>query len=135
MTAQSQQRSLEQKRAAQAWACIASVTGSRKEYLSIVRGAPSDIQTNGLGQALAFWKAKGYQGGKPKRDDPHAQLYMHVSNWVRQEVKPSSSADLLQWVANDAETSEYRRATVEALAFLVWLKRFAEAELGEEAPR
>jgi CRISPR-associated protein Cmr5 len=58
-----------------------------------------------------------------------------VSNWVRQEVKPSSSADLLQWVANDAETSEYRRATVEALAFLVWLKRFAEAELGEEAPR
>jgi CRISPR-associated protein Cmr5 len=30
------------------------------------------------------------------------------------------------------DSASYRRATVEALAFLTWLKRFAEAELPAE---
>jgi len=49
-------------------------------------------------------------------------------------VAPSATAsngDLLQWVLEN-DSVAYRRATTEALAFLTWLKRFAEAELPTE---
>jgi len=36
---------------------------------------------------------------------------------------------LLEWIIKTATTEEYRRATSEAISFLIWLKRFAEAEL------
>ena len=39
--------------------------------------------------------------------------------------------DLLRKLTEpDAGSDVYRRATAETLAYLVWLKRFAEAELG-----
>ncbi|RMG70621.1 MAG: hypothetical protein D6711_16870, partial [Chloroflexi bacterium] len=40
--------------------------------------------------------------------------------------------DILKWIQQDASTEDYRRATAEAQAFLIWLKRFAEAELGDD---
>jgi len=40
--------------------------------------------------------------------------------------------DFLNWLVNKAETSQYRRATAETLAFLVWVKRFAESKLPQE---
>ena len=58
----SQQRTLEQRRAASAWANVEDVhthgTSYEKEYGQLARSAPADIQTNGLGQTLAFWRAK-----------------------------------------------------------------------------
>jgi CRISPR-associated protein Cmr5 len=37
--------------------------------------------------------------------------------------------DLLEWIVNPNTGSDrYRQATAEAIAFLVWVKRFAEAE-------
>lgn len=129
----SQQRSLEQKRAAQAWDCVTSIKGKphEKDYSSLVRSAPADIQSNGLGQTLAFWRAKGYDKGKPKDNgnNGHAQLLRHVSEWVRGQLNITNSKDLLEWVAKEAATDQYRRATAEAMAFLAWVKRFAEAEL------
>ncbi len=118
----SRQRSLEQQRAAAAWECVRSVTEARKEYLSLARGAPADVQANGLGQTLAFWRAKGGR--------EHRAVYDSVSRWVRKQLQLGES-DVLEWITNQATTDEYRRATVEAMAFLAWLKRFAEAELTE----
>lgn len=130
----SQQRSLEQRRAAQAWDCVISIKGKpyEKDYSSLARSAPADIQFNGLGQTLAFWRAKGYDKGKPKDNgnNGHAQLLRHVSEWVRGQLNLTNSKDLLEWVAKEAATDQYRRATVEAISFLSWIKRFAEAELG-----
>jgi CRISPR-associated protein Cmr5 len=128
----SQQRSLEQKRAAQAWDCVTPVKGKKyeKEYSSLAKSAPADIQANGLGQTLAFWRAKGYDKGKPKDDNAHAQLLRHVSEWVRNQLSLANSKEMLEWIAKDATTDQYRRATAEAMAFLAWVKRFAEAELG-----
>ena len=37
-------------------------------------------------------------------------------------------------VGEGGTTDKYRQATVETLALLVWIKRFAEAELGEDKP-
>jgi len=82
---------------------------------------------------LAFWRAKGYEKGKPKRDDdPHAQLLAHVTAQVQRELGLDASPDLLAWIVTRASTEEYRRATAVSIAFLTWLKRFAEAELEHE---
>jgi len=141
----SRQRSLEQERAKAAWEKIHAVVERNehleekrrfsKEYGSLAKSAPADIQASGLGQTLAFWRAKGYEKGQPKKngDNAHYQLLTHLSAWLREQLKLSVSQDpqsVLEWIATQATTDEYRRATAEAIAFLIWLKRFAEAELG-----
>lgn len=121
----SRQRSLEQERAKEAWE---RVTGRKNQnyaskYGQLARSAPADIQANGLGQTLAFWKAKG--------EAHHQALFDDVSQWVKGQLN-FSDGDLLQWIIKTADTDGYRRATAEAIAFLTWLKRFAEAELPKE---
>lgn len=144
----SPQQSLEQKRAAFAWKCITEVgEDQRKEYSGLAKSAPADIQINGLGQILAFWRAKGYEKGKPK-GNAHSSIYAHVSEWlgdkkrfnVTKQIVDEGTGNakrkvekwVINWLTETASTDEYRRATTEAIAFLVWLKRFAEAELDEK---
>jgi CRISPR-associated protein Cmr5 len=114
----SRQQSLEQERARAAWVAIRSVSpNNKKEYLTIAKDAPTYIQTNGLGQTLSFWKAK-----------KHFDIYNHVSTWVTQQLK-TTKPDLLEWIiAEDTSSQLYRYATREAMAYLSWLKRFAQAE-------
>jgi CRISPR-associated protein Cmr5 len=127
----SRRRTLEQERAAAAWRAVMEVkdTGFAKEYRSLALSGPADIQANGLGQALAFWRAKGYEQGKAKTGSEHAELYRHVTGWVCRQLRIPEAEDLLTWVMGTAGTDAYRRATAEAIAFLGWVKRFAEAEL------
>jgi CRISPR-associated protein Cmr5 len=121
----SRQRSLEQERAKAAWERVSAVKGQSfaGKYGQLARNSPANIQANGLGQTLAFWKAKG--------EEHHRHLFNHVSEWVKGQIG-FSDGDLLQWVVTTADTDGYRRATAEAIAFLIWLKRFAEAELPRE---
>jgi CRISPR-associated protein Cmr5 len=93
------------------------------KYGSVVRKLPSYILANGLGQTLAFLKAKGE--GRP--GDEHEVLYQHLAEWLQKQLH--IGGDLLEWLANTATSQQYRLATMEALALLQWLKRFAEAEL------
>jgi CRISPR-associated protein Cmr5 len=95
----------------------------KARYGSVVRKLPSYILTNGLGQTLAFLKAKGK--GEPGNE--HEVLYRHLADWVGRKV--NADGDLLSWLVNTATSQQYRLATMEALALLQWLKRFAEAEL------
>lgn len=86
------------------------------------------VLTNGLGQTLAFLKAKG----KNNQQNEHTVLFRHLSTWTMRQVAPSvSNPDLLEWLLMN-DSVAYRRATTEALAYLAWLKRFAEAELPTE---
>ena len=133
----SNQRTLEQKRADFAWQKIQDVKKNlpqkaQEEYSSLVKKAPADIQTNGLGQTVAFWRAKGYENGNQKDGgkNPHFQALSHLTGWLKSDdALALPTDDLVQWVSQTASVNEYRRATTEAIAFLVWLKRFAEAEL------
>lgn len=128
----SNQRSIEQKRAAMAWEQIQAVKGKtmQEEYGSLVKKAPADIQSNGLGQTLAFWYAKGYEKGDPKSDSAHYHLLQHLTAWLKSPDSMGLQSDnLTEWITKTAQVTDYRRATTEAIAFLVWLKRFAEAEL------
>lgn len=115
------QRTVEQRRAEAAWKDVQEVHKKQKEYLALARSAPADIQSNGLAQTLAFWEAK--------KEPHHLALYHHVSDWVMGQLGHPGQ-DLLTWITDDNTSSDqYRRATAEAMAFLVWIKRFAEAKL------
>ncbi|MFA0731909.1 MAG: hypothetical protein LKKZDAJK_000899 [Candidatus Fervidibacter sp.] len=118
-------RTLEQERAQHAWSCVQEVKDKpfAGDYRTIAVKVPSLIVTNGLGQTLAFLKAKGK--GEPSNE--HEILYRHLADWVGSKVH--ADGDLLNWLVNKADSQQYRLATMEALALLQWLKRFAEAEL------
>lgn len=114
-----QQQTLEQKRAAQAWSDVTNVpAGAAKKYGTIVRKFASLIQTNGLGQTLAFLKSKS------ENDQGMKSLYGHMSTWVtgRMEIEGDLLQAIMAWSSDD-----YRRATSETLAYAIWLRRFAEA--------
>ena len=126
------QKTLDQQRANQAWEDIQGVTNRaedfRKKYGSQARKVPMLVLTNGLGQTLAFLHSKG----KDDQSDEHTVLCRHLSAWTMSQVAPNAKdADLLQWLLKN-DSAAYRRGTTEALAYLVWLKRFAEAKLPTE---
>ncbi len=117
-------RTLDQQRAAHAWQMVQEgrKKAKQKELKSLARSAPASIQSNGLGQTVAFWKAKN--------EAHHAALYTALQGWLKEQLKFSNS--LLEWIATEATSAQYRHATAEALAYLNWYKRFAEAELEGE---
>jgi CRISPR-associated protein Cmr5 len=128
-TPTTRQRTLEQQRAAYAWQCVEAVrrTDFASEYGQLARQVASLVQMHGLGQTLAFLAAKA----KDKQNE-HQQLALDLSRWVGKQLTGQEQNDLRGWIAQTASVAEYRRATLEALAFLTWLKRFAEAELVKE---
>lgn len=118
------QQTLEQKRAGAAWLAIQAVKPSeQKKYSAIARKAPSYILTNGLGQTFAFLRAKS---------DAEKTLYRHLEEWLKTRLKITDAHfDARAWIGT-TDSATYRRAMVETLAYLTWLKRFAEAEFGVE---
>jgi len=123
------QQTLEQRRARDAWECVRQAQKQpgkiKKGYSSLARSFPALVQTAGLGQALAFLCAKS-KGSKDNNE--HSLLYTHLRQWVMKRCFPNQSGDLLNTIITNSSDA-YRRATIEALAYAAWLKRFAEAEL------
>ncbi len=119
-------RDLERQRAEVAWQNIKDIKNEKYEgkYRSLVIQMPTFIQVNGLAQTLAFLKAKD--------QDHHRKAHEVLSNWFQKRFPDNfSTGDLLHQIIN-MNSQEYRWATREAIAFLQWLKRFAEAELTPE---
>jgi CRISPR-associated protein Cmr5 len=124
----SNRQTREQQRAAQAFENVRRVPAQDGDvYTSLARGLSAMIQSNGLGQTLAFLLAKD----EGKRAKPHYLLYQHVSRWVSRQME-GQETDLLEWIV-DKNSDAYRRARAEALAFAVWLARFAEAQVWAQA--
>lgn len=133
MTAQT----LEQKRAKHA---LDQVKALQKEkpgnYLSYVNALPAAILMNGLGQALATELASG------KNDsDPHRLLAKHMSEWLlskeahtryatpaSEEAKLDAAQRLLGRIVAGGQDA-YLWAQTEAIAYVTWLKKFANAFL------
>ena len=132
----SKQQTKEQERAARAWKCVdgtPGILGEKKasEYGQLARGLPALIQTNGLGQTLAYLLSKGKYEDAVKEENPHHLLYLHISEWVTEQLGWGKSDRLLVELTQH-NSAEYRRATSEAMALLIWLRRFAEARLVKE---
>jgi CRISPR-associated protein Cmr5 len=130
---------LEKGRAEFAYKCVEEAiktfkedSKKQKEYKSYTRKIPTMILSNGLGQTLAFVKAKSEKGNA--YDLIYSQLteYMKSSHTARIQMRQNEN-DLVEWVIS-CDSSEYRYITQEILAFLNWLKRFAEGliEVEEE---
>ncbi len=135
---QNPRRIIEQKRGERAWRDVneakTRLGDKQKEYRSLARGLNAMIQINGLGQSLAFLRAKGgaEQNGQPPQN-AHGLLFRHISSWVGEQMRDYHGPSLLEWIVAPTTSREaYRRATAECLAFGNWLRRFAEAELRGE---
>jgi CRISPR-associated protein Cmr5 len=119
----------EQKRMAHAWKAVAEITKQSnqslsKAYRALVRQAAADVMTSGLGQTVAFWRSKI----KNDKGKEQKALYDSVNTWLKGQL--ALEKDLHAWiVAENTTTAAYLRATREAVAYLVWLKRFAEGEI------
>jgi CRISPR-associated protein Cmr5 len=121
----SRQQTMQQQRAALAWKQVNEIERSSKkgEYGSLVRSLPAMIQTDGLGQTLAFLLAKG----KTDHSAPHSVAYAHLQEWLRGQFQDMGNTNLLDWLLTQ-DSATYRFVTSEAQAYLLWLKRFAEAK-------
>jgi CRISPR-associated protein Cmr5 len=151
MTVSTPIRTLSQRRAAHAWQVIRAVADERnkkgepafiregnateagKKLGGNMKKLPTRIISAGLGQALAFLRAKG-----------EAPLLEHaLAVWLRDERTKRSDVSyaypgdrpahetakkLLDELVNQWSPSDLRRHTAEALAYLPWLIRFAEAK-------
>ncbi|MFW6348487.1 MAG: type III-B CRISPR module-associated protein Cmr5 [Cyclonatronaceae bacterium] len=112
----------EQYRAKAAWQQVSSINVD-DEFLSSANGAASLIQSAGLGQAVAFWLAKG---GK------HIYLVNFLAQWLLKDAhaneidKRKTGKHLMEHVTQ-IDSTKYRHLTTEAIAYLGWVKRFAKA--------
>ena len=122
------QVTLDQKRARHAWEAVCraeSKHGHHKEQAPRKFGRqakklPVRVMASGLGQALAFLKAK----------DDAPGLLAELADWVARRIpcRPGARTDDLLDRVIKGDADFLRRATDEVLAYLVWLNRFAEAK-------
>jgi len=121
---------LEKGRAESAYKCveeaIEKLKDKSKDYKSHVKKIPSMILSNGLGQTLAFIKAKS----NSKSGDAYKLIYEQLTNYIKSECPsrikmPQNEKELIKWVIN-LDSTDYRHLTEELLSFLNWLKRFSE---------
>ena len=102
------QRTLQQRRAASAYRDVNSVPiTNNKEYGSLVRGLPAQIQHDGLAATLAFLIAKD----KNRRSSPHPAAYTHIAEWVlkrSERFNANGHQDFIQFVL-DARSDVYRQ--------------------------
>ncbi len=117
-------RTLEQKRAEFAYGKVKSVKGKNFEgdYARYVKNAPALILTNGLGNTLAFYRAK--------KSEAYIELYRHIEEWLKKQEYCDENQDLLEWISNTDSLLVFQ-ATQEVLALLNWMTKFAKAELEE----
>ncbi len=124
-------QTLEQRRAAHAWKAVQRICSSQhsKDYRREAKRLPLRIVTAGLGHAIAFANAK---------KGANAEVAEDVARWVLGRLVNGPGVDngvharslMCRIVEKDADW--LRRATEEALAYLQWLSRFAEAEIKDE---
>lgn len=118
---------LDQRRARHAWQAVQSLLSREStimdDYAREAKKLPVRIMTSGLGQAIAFIRAKA----KSKRGLD--RLHDDLTDWVlRQRPIKAAHPDSLVKSIVDGDSLFLRRVTDETLAYLNWLNRFAEAE-------
>ena len=132
-------QTLEQRRARDAWGAVQEIKSAQtaESYRREAKRLPVRIATAGLGHSIAFANAK---------KGPNKRVADDVAKWVLTILKAESGnlegdrtlendavGLMKQIVNNDADW--LRRSTEEALAYLRWLSRFAEAEIASDENR
>jgi CRISPR-associated protein Cmr5 len=130
-------QSLAQRRARHALGLIQkhekAAQDSYQNYVSYAESLPATILMNGLGQACATLLAKA----EGKLDRPHGLLYEDLQSWLcgGDSAAPFRNSGNLMEAIIGSKQDTYFRAQAEALAYLVWLKKFANAFLKRGTPK
>ena len=109
------------------------------KYASYAISLPSTILMNGLGQAAATLLSSSKRIAKDANEaekkkieiDAHYVLYKHLEEWLCSgyDQAPYKGFNDLMAAITVKDRDHYMRAQAEALAWLKWLKKFAEAYL------
>jgi CRISPR-associated protein Cmr5 len=110
-------QTLSQRRAKHAWGVVEKnrLSPDFEEFADQAKKLPMRILTSGLGQSLAFLRAK--------RKAP--ELLISLTSWM-QEYQKGTPTELLDRITQ-GDSDFQRLATAECLAYLEWLVRFADA--------
>lgn len=122
--------SLDMLRAKHAYEAVGAVKAEQLvDYKRAVRQMPARVLTNGIGQALAMLMRDGADQAKP--DEASKLLCCHLTRWLTDGATPhpfrlaAGKALIEQLIAGDQELFVWMQR--ETLAYLGWLKTFAEA--------
>lgn len=132
---------LQQQRARHALAQVRAAqaklgTKERKEFRAHTQGLPYMIHVNGLGQAYAFYLSK--------REKPsYRAICGTLAAWLLAEGNPchggqgggNNDPEWLLEALVGGDQRRYLSAQAEAIAYMGWVKRFADAFLVEDKPR
>jgi CRISPR-associated protein Cmr5 len=134
---------LEQQRAAHALNRVRTVENApnvsekqKSRYRSYVESLPATIVMNGLGQACATLLASSNgadddsNGDGKSRARAYRDLHKHLEDWLCRDDDGvyRGQKPLIDAIVSRGQ-SEYVHAQAEALAYLVWLKKFSQAFL------
>ena len=134
-------QTIQQKRAKYALENITALTEQyhfnkeqQKNFVSYANSLPAMIHTNGLGQAMAFHKAKGSNNEFTEIDDKkrsYNALYKIVSDWLCQSPQIYQQHDNVLEGITEENMQSYQLAQAETLVLMSWVKKFAKAFLAE----
>ncbi|SEH05259.1 type III-B CRISPR module-associated protein Cmr5 [Candidatus Venteria ishoeyi] len=102
-----------------------------KEFVSYAKALPAMIHQNGLGQAMAFCYSKGKANNKPPAH-AYMALYQLMQSWLCRAPQPFAGQDELMTAITTCHLQQYQIAQIEAQQFLIWVKKFAVAELAHD---
>lgn len=140
------EQTIQQKRAKFAMDEITSLvnkltTEQQKNFVSYANSLPAMIHSNGLGQAMAFYKAKGSDKGLAENDAKkrsYNALYKIISDWLCQspqvfaDCRDQSGRSSVLVGITTKDMQSYQLAQAETLVLMSWVKKFAKAFLAEE---
>jgi len=120
---------LGQQRACHAWNAVDRAKGKNgeKDYAREAKRLPVRIMTSGLGASLAFLDAKN----KTEVSDDLADWLLKHRGFGSGSSQVSKTKALKRAIV-EHDADFLRHATEEAMLYLKWLTRFAEAELKSE---
>lgn len=140
-------KTIEQQRAEVALEAVRNVAGRANDvqrmYASYARSLPAMILMAGLGQALATAMSKGAGSASGGNAEAWRLLVGHLEDWLVRRCPASpyqgsgapegggTTGLALMRALIDHDQRAYVIAQAEALAYLQWLKKFANALLAE----
>jgi len=104
-------------------------------YKQYAKKIPAMIKTNGLGATIAFIRAKAF-GKKSEKAKAYMLLENHIAAWLLKDDKNLIEIPQYSFLAAEIvklESPQYRALTIEVLAFMNWLQRFADGMIEGEA--
>lgn len=111
---------LEQLRAQDAWTQCANY---EKEHVNIAKGLPALIMNSGLMQVLAFCHEKG---------KANELVATHLRTWLNQRfngVARDPGFDFFMQSLLKASPADFQAITIEAFAWLRWMRQMASARV------